>query len=47
MQAVVLERVQARLNSAAGRDQLAAAADRVADGDTDHHQSASVLALAG
>ena len=48
VQAVVLDRVQAALASADGRDLLAAAAADVADGDTDHHRAAaSVLAWLG
>ena len=41
--AVVLERVQALLDSAAGREQLSAAAARVAAGTQDHHQSAKIV----
>jgi LAO/AO transport system kinase len=40
VQAVVLERVHQALDSAAGRDRIAAAAAAVADGGTDHHLAA-------
>jgi LAO/AO transport system kinase len=41
IQAVTIERVQRALRSAAGREQLAAAATAVAAGTTDHHRAAA------
>jgi len=43
VQAVVLERVQQELSSAAGRRQLALAADQVASGSRDHHDAAQAV----